>query len=65
MAYRDDIKKVAVERNKLSRHDYAEMKNVAKQFIPRIKKCFGLDIVAAIENKNAAARRANNTGLLY
>jgi hypothetical protein len=67
--HQDDLKKAAIERKKLSSHDYAEMKNVAKKFIPRIKKCFGLDIVAAIEKKtplqDAEALLSYSTKLTY
>ena len=41
----------ATERKRLSRNEYAQMKDVAKKFILRIRKCFGLDLVAAINTK--------------
>lgn len=46
-----NLKKHAAERGELGNNEYAQMKDVAKKFIPRIKKGFGRDIVAAIDKK--------------
>jgi hypothetical protein len=48
---RNDLLKAATKRPQLSRNDYAKMKDVAKKFIPRIRNCFGEDIVVAVEAK--------------
>jgi len=49
--HQNHLKKLAAERGELGNNEYAQMKDVAKKFIPRIKKGFGRDIVAAIDNK--------------
>src|SRR5262249_11471201 len=41
----------AKQSKQLSRNNYAHMEDLAKKFIPRIKKCFGQDIVAAVDRK--------------
>jgi hypothetical protein len=65
----DRLLKAATERMQLSNDDYARMKDVAKKFIPRIKKCFGGDIVAAINAKtplqDAETLLAYSTKLTY
>src|SRR6516165_2450233 len=48
---KNDLKKLAIERGHLANHEYAQMKDVAKNFIPRIKKCFGQELVVAIDKK--------------
>src|SRR5262249_3608619 len=57
------------ERDRLSNHAYAQMKNVAKKFIPLIKTWFGVDIVAAINKKtplqDAETLLASSTKLTY
>jgi Uncharacterized conserved protein (DUF2075) len=37
----DEISKKVGKSGQLSDHDYAQMKDLAKKFIPRLKKCFG------------------------
>jgi hypothetical protein len=53
--YRDELLKRESERategKQLSNNSYAQMKDDAKNFIRRIRKCFGQDIVAAIDKK--------------
>jgi len=49
--WKDKFLKAAKEHNRLSNNDYAFMKNTAKKFIPRIRTCFGQDIIAAIDGK--------------
>jgi ADP-ribosylglycohydrolase len=52
--YRDKLLKRETQRaagGKLSNNAYAHMKDVGKNFIRRIKKCFGQDIVAAIDKR--------------
>jgi hypothetical protein len=65
----DRLLKAATERNRLANPAYAQMKDVAKKFIPRIKKWFGADIVAAINRKNplqdAETLLATSTKLTY
>jgi hypothetical protein len=64
-----DLKKLAIERGHLANNEYTQMKDVAKKFIPRIKKCFGLDIVTAIDSKtppqDAETILAYSTKLTY
>jgi hypothetical protein len=48
---KDDLLKAAIKRKRLSNNDYAYMKSTAKTFISRIRKCFGQDIVTAIDRK--------------
>src|SRR5262245_6890987 len=48
---KDDLLKAAIKRKQLSNNDYAYMKSTAKTFISRIRKCFGQDIVTAIDRK--------------
>ena len=66
---RNDLLKAAEGSKQLPRNDYAEMKDVAKKFIPRIKKCFGQDIVAAVSKKtplqDAEAIFASSSKLTY
>jgi hypothetical protein len=66
---KDDLLKVATERKRLSNNDYAQMKDVAKKFISRIRKCFGQDIVVAIDKKtplqDAETLLASSTKLTY
>jgi hypothetical protein len=66
---KDNLKKRTTKQNKLPNYDYALVKDVAKKFIPRIKKCFGQDIVAAINSKtplqDAETLLASSTKLTY
>jgi queuine/archaeosine tRNA-ribosyltransferase len=48
---KDRLLKAATEKERHSNHAHAQMKDVAKKFVPRIKKWFGADIVAAINRK--------------
>src|SRR5262249_61550619 len=48
---KDDLLNAVTERKRLSNNDYAYIKSTAKKFIPRIRKCFGQDIVTAIDRK--------------
>jgi hypothetical protein len=61
--------KIATERKRLSNNDYALMKDQAKKFISRIRKCFGQDIVVAIDKKtplqDAETLLAYSTKLTY
>ena len=41
----------AVKGNTLSNQEYVLVKNIAKKFIPRIRRCFGQGIVAATNTK--------------
>jgi hypothetical protein len=65
----DRLQKVAKERNRLANPAHAQMRDVAKKFIPRIKKWFEADIVAAIDKKtplqDAEALLAYSTKLTY
>jgi hypothetical protein len=65
----DELRKPASESMQLSRNKYAQMKDFAKKFIPRIKKCFGQDIVSAINTKtplqDAETLLAYSTKLTY
>jgi hypothetical protein len=67
--WQDELLKAAIERKRLSNNEFALMKDVAKKFIPRIKKCFGQDIVAAIDRKtplqDAETILAYSTKLTY
>ena len=59
----------ATERKELSNNAYGHMKDVAKNFIRRIKKCFSRDIAAAIDRKtplqDAEALLAHSSKLTY
>jgi hypothetical protein len=61
--------KRAMERKHLTNNEYALMKDVAKKFIPRIRKCFGLDLVVATSKKSplqdAEALLGSSTKLTY
>jgi hypothetical protein len=65
----DRLLKDATERKQLSNNNYALMKDVAKKFIPRIRKCFGQDIAVAIDKKtplqDAEALLDSSTKLTY
>jgi hypothetical protein len=66
---RDRLMKAATEKDRLANFAHAQMKDVAKKFIPRIKKWFGAHIVAAIDRKtplqDAEALLASSTKLTY
>jgi hypothetical protein len=66
---KDELLKIATERKRLSNNDYALMKDQAKKFISRIRKCFGQDIVVAIDKKtplqDAETLLAYSTKLTY
>jgi hypothetical protein len=57
------------ERGHLTNNKYAQMKYTAKGFITRIRKCFGSDVIAAINTKmplqDAEALLASSTKLTY
>jgi hypothetical protein len=65
----DSYLKAERTRKQLSNNAYAHMKGVAKTFVSRIKKCFGQDIVAAINRKtplqDAETLLASSTKLTY
>ena len=48
---RNRLLKAATGKHRLANFAHAQMKDVAKKFIPRIKKWFAADIVAAIDRK--------------
>jgi hypothetical protein len=49
--WRDEHLKTETKKKQLSNNAYALMKDVAKGFVSRIRKCFGQDIVVAIDKK--------------
>jgi hypothetical protein len=63
------LNNAATESNRLANYAHAQMKDVAKKFIPLIKKWFGADIVAAINKKtplqDAETLLASSTKLTY
>jgi hypothetical protein len=65
----DRYLKAETAKKKLSNNAYALMKDVAKNFTRRIKKCFGQDIVVAIDKKtpleDAEAILAQSNKLTY
>ena len=67
--YQGRLLKAATEKKRLSNNDYAQIKNAAKNFIPRIKRWFGADIIAAVKKKtppqDAEALLATSTKLTY
>jgi hypothetical protein len=66
---KDEYLRATTGRKQLPRNEYAQMKDVAKKFIPRIRQCFGRDIVAAINTKtplqDAETLLAHSTKLTY
>jgi hypothetical protein len=67
--WKQSFLKDATKREHLTNNEYNQMKYIAKGLITRIKNCFGLDIVTAINTKtppqDAEALLASSTKLTY